>query len=73
MMTHGPPQRGDTRVRIRPGSAMRLQYQRQLQQQQAQHDPHRTPGRALPEKQHQTRHNPVTDAGNIPGFRQDEQ
>jgi hypothetical protein len=42
----------------------RQQHQKQRQQQQLQQDlrPYFTPGAELPEKQHQSKHNPVSEA-----------
>jgi hypothetical protein len=39
------------------------QKQRQQQQQQQQEHPYVAPGRALPEKQHQSKHNPISESG----------
>jgi hypothetical protein len=39
------------------------QKQRQQQQQQLQEHPHVAPGRMLPEKQHQSKHNPISESG----------
>jgi hypothetical protein len=39
-----------------------LQKQRQQQQLQQQRPPFATPGAELPEKQHQSKHNPVSEA-----------
>ena len=43
----------------------RQQYQKQRQQQQQQEQvhPYMAPGRALPEKQHQSKHNPISESG----------
>ena len=40
----------------------RQQHQKQRQQQRQQEHPYLAPGRALPEKQHQSKHNPVSEA-----------
>jgi len=42
------------------------QKQRQQQQQEAQQHPYVTPGRELPDKQHQLRHNPVSEGLQFP-------
>ena len=36
--------------------------QRQQQQQRQQEHPYLAPGRALPEKQHQSKHNPISES-----------
>jgi hypothetical protein len=44
----------------------RLQHQKQRQQQQQQQQqehPYAAAGRALPEKQHQSKHNPISESG----------
>jgi hypothetical protein len=42
----------------------RQQHQKQRQQQQLQQEhPYVAPGRALPEKQHQSKHNPISESG----------
>jgi hypothetical protein len=41
----------------------RQQHQKQRQQQQLQQEhPYVAPGRALPEKQHQSKHNPISES-----------
>ena len=61
MMTH------DTKPRDEFGGYQiqrrQHQKQRQQQQQQQQEHPYVAPGRALPEKQHQSKHNPISESG----------
>ena len=58
-MTHDTEQGGDRTYQIQ---RRQHQKQRQQQQQEGQQHPHIALGRELPEKQHQTKHNPISEA-----------
>jgi hypothetical protein len=53
-------------TRISSGEQIRRrQHQKQREQQQQRQVPYFAPGRELPEKQHQSKHNPVAEAAQI--------
>ena len=62
-MTHDADQVND-RTSDDRYQIQRRQHQKQLQQQQQplQEHPYVAPGRALPEKQHQSKHNPISES-----------
>jgi hypothetical protein len=59
-MTYETEQR-DNRNSFREHQNQRRQHQKQRQLQQEQQVPYLAPGGGLPEKQHQSKHNPVSE------------
>jgi hypothetical protein len=65
-MTHDTQQR-DGRISSGEHQIQRRQHQKQREQQQQQQVSYLAPGGKLPEKEHQSKHNPVSEASQI-GF-----
>ena len=59
-MTYETEQR-DNRISSREHQIQRRQHQKQRQLQQEQQVPYLAPGEGLPEKQHQSKHNPISE------------
>jgi hypothetical protein len=58
-------QQHDHRISSGGYQIQRKQYQKQREQQQQHEDSYAAPGREIPEKQHQSKHNPISESGQL--------